>query len=157
MAGRHVVEMSRRTFWIAEIVKGLLMSSRLSLVMCALSRVALSRSTWRGFGGFGGRLVEDASGVFGERELRYWPTSACCVDARLIKPSNSSCRVILTLASLCSRDDRRICEVAKKLILSSSSSFGRVGVEKPERHARQIIYQYPVHQGHLEHLHPLVT
>lgn len=37
---------------IAEGVKGLLMASSETLVVCALRREAESRRTWRGFGGF---------------------------------------------------------------------------------------------------------
>ena len=66
----------------AEGVKGLFIRRRASFVVWALRRVALSRRTWRGFGGFGGRVVGVSVVVFGEREVRNWVISARWVCAR---------------------------------------------------------------------------
>jgi hypothetical protein len=60
MAGRHVADSSFKTLWIADGVKGLLIASRLSLVVWALTSFAESLRTWRGFGGLS-ILVSGAS------------------------------------------------------------------------------------------------
>ena len=63
-------------------VKGLLMRRRASFVVCALSKVELSRRTCRGFGGLGGSWVDESAEAFGAREARNWATRARWVCAR---------------------------------------------------------------------------
>lgn len=83
-------ETSRRTLVTADGVKGLLIKSRLSLVVWALRRVALSRRTCSGFGGFGGSVEAELESV-GDRAARYWDTSVFCDATRSISDCSVSC------------------------------------------------------------------
>ena len=57
-------------------VNGLLMSNKLSFVVCAFSKEAESRRTWRGFGGFAGSV---ASLVEEDKEAKNC-AMRCCED-----------------------------------------------------------------------------
>lgn len=62
MAGRHDDDMDVMMVRMADGVKGLLMSSSESFVVCALRSAAASWRTSRGSGGFGGRWAVDGPG-----------------------------------------------------------------------------------------------
>ena len=73
MAGRHVSDSSLRTLCIADGVNGLLMASKLNLVVCALTSFAESLNTRRGFGGLSILSVTVVSAV-GLSDIVNWPS-----------------------------------------------------------------------------------